>query len=62
MNRTTIDTTDPLVKALRDEIRQLRKWALESEAGGWSTHQTEPMRRRANDLEILLYSMGESPQ
>ena len=47
-----------LVKQIRDEIVQLRSWALQSRSGGWSTHQVDPMRRRAEDLEGLLHSLG----
>ena len=32
---------------LDDEQKKLDRWADESLAGGWSTHQVEPMRRRA---------------
>ena len=34
---------------------QLRRWADESEKGGWSTHQVKPMREQAEKLEALLY-------
>jgi hypothetical protein len=46
--------TEALEQALREEIDQLRRWADESERGGWSTHQTRPMRERANALALLL--------
>jgi hypothetical protein len=36
---------------LRD---QLRTWATESREGGWSTHQVDPMRRKADEIDELL--------
>ena len=45
---------DELVKALRKEAALLRHWAVQSRSGGWSTHQVEPMRQRANELDDLL--------
>jgi hypothetical protein len=50
-----------LVMAIREEIQQLRKWASESMIGGWSTHQVEPMRKRADQLEHLLLQMRANP-
>lgn len=35
---------------------QLRKWAEESEDGGWSTHQVDPMRQLARKLVGLSRS------
>lgn len=29
---------------------QLDEWAQESRTGGWSTHQVDPMTRKADDL------------
>ncbi|HAU07509.1 MAG: hypothetical protein A2568_00915 [Candidatus Yanofskybacteria bacterium RIFOXYD1_FULL_44_17] len=38
------------IELLRAEARLLLQWARESEDGGWSTYQVEPMRRRARFL------------
>jgi hypothetical protein len=45
---------DLFERALAAEVKQLREWALESRRGGWSTHQVEAMRRRADELEELV--------
>lgn len=47
-------TYEDLIAALRQEVIQLRQWAVESRSGGWSTHQVAPMRRRADDLDDLI--------
>jgi hypothetical protein len=39
---------------LRDEASLLRAWARESRDGGWSTHQVDPMNRRADDITAHL--------
>ena len=39
-----------LEKVLIEEANQLDAWADESRTGGWSTHQVEPMRKRADTL------------
>jgi len=44
-----------ILKELREEILQLRLWAMESYSGGWSTHHVEPMRCRADYLENIVY-------
>ena len=41
------------IDALRAEARQLDVWAVQSREGGWSTHQVDPMRKRADDLRRL---------
>lgn len=33
---------------------QLRKWAIESRTGGWSTHQVDPMRKLADEIDEHL--------
>lgn len=51
-----------LIKAmllLRNEREQLLQWAKESEAGGWSTHQVKPMRKRAQYLKNQLDSLSD---
>lgn len=45
---------DELVAALRKDAALLRHWAVQSRTGGWSTHQVEPMRRRANEIDEVL--------
>jgi hypothetical protein len=42
------------VGALKAEVALLRAWARESREGGWSTHQVDPMNRRADDLGAVL--------
>lgn len=42
-----------LTQALRDEANQLERWATESRAGGWSTHQVDPMNARAAELRKI---------
>jgi hypothetical protein len=34
---------------------QLRRWADESQQGGWSTHQVKPMRALAQEIEAYLW-------
>jgi hypothetical protein len=45
-----------LRKTIEAEIVLLEAWADESRRGGWSTHQVDPMRRRANALRAALAS------
>ena len=33
---------------------QLCKWALESRRGGWSTHQVDPQRRLADEIDDTI--------
>ena len=42
--------------ALEEEVRILLRWAEESQAGGWSTHQVGSQRERAATLAVLLAS------
>jgi len=41
-------------EVLEGVIRQLDRWARESRAGGWSTHQVEPQRKLADDLRRFI--------
>jgi hypothetical protein len=54
----TIKRQDERIKELenilRDEVSQLRKWARESRSGGWSTHQVDPMNKRADEICRVL--------
>jgi hypothetical protein len=43
-----------LRRLLSSAAAQLLKWAAESERGGWSTHQVDPMRRLAGELAVEL--------
>ncbi|MFA9478534.1 hypothetical protein ACERK3_09520 [Phycisphaerales bacterium AB-hyl4] len=43
------------VNELASEAAILRRWAIESEAGGWSTHQVDAMRRRADELDTKVF-------
>lgn len=45
---------DELIEFLRQEAIQLRLWAVQSRQGGWSTHQVDPMRKRAEEIDELL--------
>lgn len=51
---STARTIEQLTEMIRQEIIQLRQWAIESRAGGWTTHQVDPMRQRADYLEEQL--------
>lgn len=48
------DTLIGIIKiAISDKERdadQLDQWANQSERGGWSTHQVDPMRKQADRL------------
>lgn len=35
---------------LREIAEQLDKWAIESQTGGWSTHQVDPQRKLAQKI------------
>ena len=43
-----------IINLLEEEARQLDCWADESLSGGWSTHQVEPMRKRAEFLRVKV--------
>lgn len=45
---------DRMRQAIADEIHQLEAWVNESRNGGWSTHQVDAQRRRADQLRRLL--------
>lgn len=54
---TAIDKGLVLLGALQNaaiekerDANQLDDWAAESKRGGWSTHQVEPMRKKADQL------------
>ena len=45
--RNVVRTSIGTLSAMADQLDQ---WAQESRAGGWSTHQVDPMMRKVNDL------------
>lgn len=57
------DTLLGIIKiAISDKERdadQLDQWANQSERGGWSTHQVEPMRKQADKLRREAYTLRQ---
>lgn len=51
-------TTKDAVVLLQEEADRLERWAVESEKGGWSTHQVQPMRERASMIRAKLIEWG----
>lgn len=49
-----VPQADPLRAELEALALQMDRWAAESVAGSWSTHQVEPMRREAHRIRVLL--------
>ena len=47
---TLLDKLDEAIAEISREVSQLERWADESRRGGWSTHQVEPMLKRAQHL------------
>ena len=47
-------TRDELIQVIEAEANQLDRWADESRRGGWSTHQVDPMRKRADELRRIV--------
>lgn len=41
---------------------QLERWASESVAGSWSTHQVQPMRAEAEKIRRLLWEVNHNGQ
>ena len=50
--------TKEVVVLLQEEADRLDRWAVESEKGGWSTHQVQPMRERASAIRAKLIGWG----
>lgn len=48
------------LNALRDEAEMLDQWARQSEEGGWSTHQVQAQRLRADVLRRLVATLEKS--
>ena len=44
-----------LRELIQCEAILLDAWARESREGGWSTHQVDPMRNRADELRRLVH-------
>jgi len=52
------------IQILQEERTQLLEWAKQSSGGGWSTHQVEPMTKRAeylnnkiNELKVKMQKL-----
>lgn len=52
------------IQILEEERAQLLEWAKQSSTGGWSTHQVEPMTKRAehlynkiNELKVKMWKL-----
>ena len=46
-------------KELLSEIAEnLEQWAIESQNGGWSTHQVKPQIELAATIKLHLYDAG----
>lgn len=43
-----------LIETVKTMASQLDKWVTESRTGGWSTHQVDPMTKRASDLRLAV--------
>lgn len=48
------------IKWLYDMDLQLRQWADQSEKGGWSTHQVDVQRQKANDVLRQVRTLQET--
>jgi hypothetical protein len=55
-------TDEKALKVIRDTADQLDRWANESRSGGWSTHQVDPMRRKADELRRFAALAREAPK
>ena len=49
---------DRMKEMLLAEADQLEAWANESVYGGWSAHQVQLMRERANQIRLRLFTLG----
>jgi len=47
-----------MAEMLVSEADQLERWIVESQTGGWSTHQVDAMRKRAAYIRETLVKMG----
>lgn len=45
---------EEMLRELENEALQLERWARESRQDGWSTHQVEPMLKRAQELWAII--------
>ena len=55
-------TDEKPLGVIRDMADQLDRWANESRSGGWSTHQVDPMRRKADELRRFVALAREAPK
>lgn len=46
-----------MAELLAGDVCQLERWAFESQTGGWSTHQVEPMKKRAKRASVIRQGM-----
>jgi hypothetical protein len=49
-------------KALAEMANQLEEWAYASRRGGWSTHQVDPMLKKAREIWQLLGRLDRADQ
>lgn len=60
--RKPAPTDEKALGVIRDMADQLDRWANESRSGGWSTHQVDPMRRKADELRRFAALAREAPK
>lgn len=44
-----------LIAEIQKEINLLDQWIKTTERGGWSTHNLESMKKRQNELKVVLF-------
>jgi uncharacterized Zn finger protein len=49
---------EKMAEVLAGDAAQMERWAFESQNYGWSTHQVEPMQRRAKVIRQGMESVG----
>jgi hypothetical protein len=47
-----------MAELLTGDAAQMERWAFESQNYGWSTHQVEPMKKRAASIRQGMSSVG----
>jgi len=48
------------LELLRKIADTLDRWAVESQVGGWSTHQVKPMQELSNEIKVHIYHQKET--